>query len=215
MKIEKISESQVKFVLSKTDLSDRDIRITELAYGSEKTQELFREMLEQAFYECNFVTENIPLMIEAIPVSQESIVIIVTKVSNQKQIEDKFNLLPRSQDAHRFKFKSKGAIEPEAKTEKDNSISIFSFENLDQVTSLSLRLYTKFTGTNTLFKNEKRYYLFLKNDEPDDDISTESLDAILSEYGQKHVSTLTAKHYLDEHGEIIIADSAIKILAEY
>lgn len=59
MRIEKISENQIKFLLSKADLTERDIKITELAYGSEKTQELFREMMEQAMAECGLDRKSV------------------------------------------------------------------------------------------------------------------------------------------------------------
>ena len=41
-----------------------------------------------------------------------------------------------------------------------------------------------------------------------------SLELILKEYGQKHVSTPLAKYYLLEHGETIIAEKAVKALAK-
>ena len=43
MKIEKINENQIRCTLTKEDLADRDIKISELAYGSGKTRELFQE----------------------------------------------------------------------------------------------------------------------------------------------------------------------------
>jgi adapter protein MecA 1/2 len=94
-------------------------------------------------------------------------------------------------------------------------IYIFSFDSLDQVTNLSSRLYGRFHGTNVLYKNENRYFLLLQNDYFADGIAGDDLDAILGEYGQKHISTIIAKHYLSEHGEIIIKHPAIKVMAEY
>ncbi|HOA80297.1 MAG TPA: adaptor protein MecA, partial [Defluviitaleaceae bacterium] len=48
MKIEKISDTQIKIILNQADLKNRDIKISELAYGSKKAQELFRDMMETA-----------------------------------------------------------------------------------------------------------------------------------------------------------------------
>ena len=69
MKIEKISETQIRCTLSRQDLADRDLKLSELAYGSDKAKDLFRELMIQASYECGFEADDIPLMIEAIPVS--------------------------------------------------------------------------------------------------------------------------------------------------
>ena len=67
MKFEKISDNQIRCTLYKKDLVDRQLKISELAYGSDKANALFRDMLMQASTECDFDAENIPLMIEAIP----------------------------------------------------------------------------------------------------------------------------------------------------
>lgn len=91
MKIEKISETQIRCTLNKQDLADRDLKISELAYGSDKAKELFRELITQASYECGFEAEDIPLMIEAIPVSGDCLVLIVTKVEDPDELDTRFS----------------------------------------------------------------------------------------------------------------------------
>ena len=71
MKIEKISDNQIRCTLTRADLADRQLQLSELAYGTEKAKSLFRDMMQQAAFEFGFEAEDIPLMIEAIPVSQE------------------------------------------------------------------------------------------------------------------------------------------------
>ena len=73
MKIERISDNQIRCTLTSLDLSSRGINLAELAYGSEKARNLFREMIQQAAQEVGFEAEDIPLMVEAIPLSSESI----------------------------------------------------------------------------------------------------------------------------------------------
>ena len=48
MKIEKINENQIRCTLTREDLELHQIRLSELAYGSEKAKKLFRDMMEQA-----------------------------------------------------------------------------------------------------------------------------------------------------------------------
>ena len=43
MKIEKINENQIRCTLTKEDLDSHQIRISELAYGTEKAKRLFRD----------------------------------------------------------------------------------------------------------------------------------------------------------------------------
>ena len=88
MKIEKINENQIRCTLTKEDLADRDIKISELAYGSGKTRELFQDMMKQANDDFGFDVGDIPLMVEAIPVSPESIILVITKVENPEETEE-------------------------------------------------------------------------------------------------------------------------------
>ena len=86
--IEKINENQIRCTLTKEDLADRDIKISELAYGSGKTRELFQDMMKQANDDFGFDVGDIPLMVEAIPVSPESIILVITKVENPEETEE-------------------------------------------------------------------------------------------------------------------------------
>lgn len=68
--------------MNKADLADKQLKISELAYGSPKAKELFREMMQQASNELGFEVDDIPLMIEAIPISSDCLILIVTKVED-------------------------------------------------------------------------------------------------------------------------------------
>ena len=47
MKVERISENQLKLTLTKEDLKEREITLEDLLTPSEKTQSLFRDLMEQ------------------------------------------------------------------------------------------------------------------------------------------------------------------------
>lgn len=99
MRIEKISENQIRCTLTKEDLANRKIKISELAYGSDKAKNLFRDMMQQASFEFGFEAEDIPLVIEAIPVSSECIVLIITKVEDPEELDTRFSkFAPSVQD---------------------------------------------------------------------------------------------------------------------
>lgn len=91
MKIEKINDNQIKCTLNKSDLASRQIKLSELAYGSEKAKSLFRDMMQQASCELGFEAEDIPLMIEAIPVSGDCIVLLITKVEDPEELDTRFS----------------------------------------------------------------------------------------------------------------------------
>lgn len=91
MKLEKLSDTQIRCTLSKEDLTQRQLHLSELAYGSEKAKELFRDMMQQASVELGFEADNIPLMIEAIPISSDCLVLVVTKVEDPDELDTRFS----------------------------------------------------------------------------------------------------------------------------
>ena len=112
MKIERLNENQIRCTLNKSDLASRQLKINELAYGSDKAKELFRDMMQQASYELGFEAEDTPLMIEAIPVSSECIVLIVTKVDNPEELDTIFSRFsPSDSDDDNFDFDDIETIE--------------------------------------------------------------------------------------------------------
>ena len=213
MKIERISENQLKLTLTKDDLIERDIKLEDLISPSEKTQKLFRDIMEQALDEEDFISENTPLMVEAVPMGTDGIMIIVTKVtSKDRSAKTGADLLNQAQDMRRWKKKPMDTLEHAE--EKNSDILIYSFPELDDVIRVSLRLDGKFKGESAVYKNENKYFLVLQGDTYTAEESSEELELVLKEYGQKHVSTPLAKYYLLEHGETIIGDKAVKALAK-
>lgn len=91
MKIERISDTQIRCTLDRQDLADRDLNLSELAYGSDKAKDLFRELMVQASYECGFEADDIPLMIEAIPLAGGNLVLLVTKVEDPDELDTRFS----------------------------------------------------------------------------------------------------------------------------
>lgn len=91
MKIEKLNENQIRCTLTHADLAERHLKLSELAYGTEKAKSLFRDMMQQASFDFGFEAEDIPLMIEAIPASADSIVLIITKVEDPEELDTRFS----------------------------------------------------------------------------------------------------------------------------
>ncbi len=90
MKLERISENQIRCTLSKNDLVSRELKLSELAYGTEKAKELFNDMMTQAADELGFEADNTPLIIEAIPISGDCVILIVTKVEDPEELDARF-----------------------------------------------------------------------------------------------------------------------------
>lgn len=185
MKIEKVNENQIRCTLTREDLADRQIKLSELAYGSEKAKTLFRDMMQQASAEFGFEAEDIPLMIEAVPLSAETIMLIITKVETPEELDTRFsnfsnhtdmdepaeetadNDNPFSRDPAQEIFDLFQRIRKERDAASDSAAPVseakpttettkmFSFSSLDTAFQLSQLLKGFYTGDNALYKDEK------------------------------------------------------------
>ena len=117
MKIEKINENQIRCTLTREDLESHQVNLKELAYGSEKAKKLFRDMMQQAQIQFGFEADNIPLMIEAIPVNLDSVILIVTKVEDPEELDTRFSKFSP--------YKDNAQADPLQLDGADNIIDIF------------------------------------------------------------------------------------------
>jgi adapter protein MecA 1/2 len=199
MKIEKLNEKQIKIFLNHNDLEERNIKISELAYGSEKAQTLFKDMMEKANEECGFYVDTNRFIIEAIPSSSDSIVLIITKLSEDEDLLDRLG-------AYRNIKKSEILPQPE-----HSDICVYAFNTLDIISEVSKILISTYTGENALFKYKNIYYLVLDTSSSQ---NINTITAILNEYGEKKNASSLSKYFFIEHAETIIKDNAILVLSD-
>lgn len=240
MKIEKINDNQIRCTLTRADLADRQLKLSELAYGTEKARSLFHDMMQRAAYECGFEAEDIPLMIEAIPASADSIVLIITKVEDPEELDTRFSRFAPTTggdgDTKResASLKLEGAeellnllgkvketiaalpLEPASEEPKKKSdLRLFSFATMDSVICASQLLNRMYHGSNTLYKDNgsEMYVLAMtQSDHTDNDFSR--ICNMLSEYGSQENSSGASLAYLEEHCETIITADAVQKLAQ-
>lgn len=122
MKIEKLNDHQIRCTLTREDLATRQLNIIELAYGSEKAKSLFREMMQKAAYEFGFEANDIPIMIEAIPVSTDSLILIITKVEDPEELDTRFAKFAPGSDSGTEPAGSFSSVKPEG---ADDILNLF------------------------------------------------------------------------------------------
>lgn len=235
MRIEKINSNQIKCVLDKDELLKRHINVSELAYGSDKAQELFKDMMQQASFEFGFESDNTPLMIEAVPLSSEGIMLIITKVDNPDELEDKYTglTLPSSKS-----FKKKEDLEEDehemepalpAVTDQENHLPelvnepdrenitaffVYGFKSLDDVTNVSKVLVAYDFENDRLYRTSEapKYVLSLDTECVTKD-DCKVIRGILSEYGEVIQCRKSKLTYFDEHYDVIVEDGTIRKLS--
>ena len=99
MRIERINENSIRCILTRFDLSVRNLNLRELTYGSDKARKLFDEMMTRASDEVGFNAENTPIMIEAIPMTGNAIQIVITKVEDPEELDTRFSKFSQSRQA--------------------------------------------------------------------------------------------------------------------
>ena len=218
MKIEKVNENQIRCTLSKKDLADRQIKLSELAYGSEKAKGLFRDMIEQANYEFGFEADDIPLMIEAIPLSGEKIILQITKVEYPEELDTRFSKFSEEGEEE-DEVVSESSILPELQTEKADDISnltkMFEFQGIDQLERLAQVLDGFYEGENDLYKDvvKNRLYLLLQkgNHSPEE---FNKVCNVVCEYGIHRKYVPAKEAFLKEHGKVLLKGNALQVISE-
>ncbi|MDR1766718.1 MAG: adaptor protein MecA [Lachnospiraceae bacterium] len=239
MKIERINENQIRCTLSSLDLSDRNMNLGELAYGSEKARGLFHEMIQKAYMEVGFDVEDIPLMVEAIPMSNESVMLVITKVEDTEELDSRFSRFsPAGEDEDLYSNGFPGeylegaeqlmellaatmelgahgeAGQTPPEKEPEPAVRVFSFQDLDECILAAKGVGQPYDGRSRLYKRQdgSAYYLTVTDDSPTKQ-AFHRVCNILSEYGLKQKSEYAREAYFDEHLETIIKEQAIGALA--
>lgn len=242
MKIEKLNENQIRCTLTHADLAERHLKLSELAYGSEKAKSLFRDMMQQASYDFGFEAEDIPLMIEAIPTASDSIVLIITKVEDPEELDTRFSRFTSSEETfsslpeqfsklegaedfmnllNKVKKAVAGTSTPETEDAKDTQtvaapfqVKLFSFENIDSVIQAAELISAYFHGASTLYRDsENGMYILALSQLDHTNNEFSKVCNMLSEYGSQEKASAPVLAFLEEHCEIIISDNSIQKLA--
>ena len=232
MKIEKISENQIRCTLTRSDLAERQLQLSELAYGTEKAKSLFQDMMQQAAFEFGFEADNMPLMIEAIPASSDSIVLIITKVDDPEEIDNKFakfsasaegdnsseaNILEGAETLHNLFEKVKEKMNTTVKKAPPSTSSplrLFSFATMDDVMQAVHFLKNMYTGSNSLYKDQAAdMYILALTQSGYSEKDFNRICNMLTEYGTNEKASGMILAYLEEHCDILVANTAVQQLS--
>ncbi len=236
MKIERISDKQIRCTLYSEDLTARSINLMELAYGSNSARKLFNEMLHQASFEVGFDVSDTPIMIEAIPLANNGIVLVITKVDDPEEVDTRFaRFTPLGEDGPAFTpdllegleqiLRPENAIDANIVNTDETTGSpdetattaeyrVFSFNCLDEVIDVARVIGTRCTYYNTLYKREddSMYFLLLEYKDSDSP-HIANICNILSEYGKKVSSNYSSNSFYNEHYTIIVKEKALQELS--
>jgi len=239
MKIEKVNENQIRCTLTKQDLEARKLDLKELAYGSEKAKGLFHDMIEQANYEFGFEVNDIPLMVEAIPLPSESLILLITKVEYPEELDTRFSkfsepdeemlytpdtgatpALPPKGAADildLFKIENKETDNDKVEMKPQVAVDLtkmFEFSSMEQVERLAHVLDGFYDGQNDLYRGpDKTYFLMVhKSDHSPEEFN--KVCNMICEYAKQKQYTPAVGAYFEEHEKKILCGNAIQMMAK-
>ncbi|MFC4768871.1 adaptor protein MecA [Effusibacillus consociatus] len=197
MVVERLGNNKVRIFISYEDLEERGIDRDEIWQNGRKVQELFWDMMEQAYLEVGFEVMG-PIAVEAFTMPTEGVVVIVTQVPS----------IPEETDKNR---EEEFAADEQIITVDHSTAITFMFDDFENVLSAAKVVFSSFDLTTSLYHYKDRYFLFVNEEEMEQEDS-DALWALLYEYGTMSNVTLAV---LEEYGKLIIKDTAIETLNQY
>ena len=234
MKIERINDNQIKCTLSRSDLQDHELKLSELAFGTEKAKALFQDMMEEANERFGFEANDNPLMIEAIPVNPDCIILLITKMNHPDEIDERMNsyqdeesdggdsdsyLSHDSSQTLRQAFREmeqirrNHAVKQQA-PDKTPELAIFDFGTLDDVIAVARLIDVIHLPDSALYysRRDELYYLVIHFDEIDAAFIP-SILSTLHEFGNECQNLPAIEAYFTEHCDVILREEAVEKLA--
>ncbi len=232
MKIERIDDKTVKCFLSNEELEEYDIDYKDFVTRSDKAKEVVQEIIEQAEEEVGYKPPKYAFDLQIMMLPDEGLVLVF---SEKEPLENKngTQLLQALQEMKRV-FEEKKAeigatLEKQAREEAAKSagkkksrgkageaakpqFAIFAFRNIGRVIEYAAVLPTNLRINSTLYRMEDGtcYVYVQKGSASYERYSRACIQAM--EFAGLYAADEQKIRYLEEHGECLIREKALKKL---
>ena len=98
MEMARVSDTQIRFILDKDDLDKKDMDFKDLAFSSDKANKLFKELLSIAQVSLGFELNGEPIVVEAVPLGDGRVMLMVNKVDKDDTRHDRLARLAGLED---------------------------------------------------------------------------------------------------------------------
>lgn len=191
MRLERLTANKIKIFLTSNDLLERGLSKEDIWKDSNKWNQLFHDMLEEASEEFDVDIQG-SVAVEIFSLQAQGVVMIIT-VNEVKEDEE---------------ILYDGFIEMQVRLGGFDEL-LFEFEEFEDVIGLAKRLSTiDLLGGSLYFMND-RYYLMM---EKLDAGKNEQAACILSEYGNV---SIVSPYILAEYGKTIVQNKAVETILHY
>lgn len=225
MKIERVDDKTVKCFLSNKELEEYEIDYKDFVMRSEKAKELVQEIMETAVEEVGYKPPRFAFDLQIMMVPDEGLVLTFSEKDPLDQLDSKDgeHLVECLQEMKKILQRNKEKLQeqavqsvPEGKGAQTPEVvrpefAIFAFRNISRVVEYARVLPANLRVKSALYKMNEVYYLYLhKGTASYERYSRACIQAI--EFGALFGAEQDKVIYLQEHGECLIAEKALKKL---
>ena len=214
MKIERIDDKTVKCFLSNEELEEYDIDYKDFVTRSDKAKEVVQEIIEQAEEEVGYKPPKYAFDLQIMMLPDEGLVLVFSEKEplEEKKAEIGATLGKQAKEetennAGKNK-KAKGKAEEAAKPQ----FAIFAFRNIGRVIEYAAILPANLRINSTLYRMEDGtcYVYVQKGGASYERYSRACIQAM--EFAALYAADEQKIRYLEEHGECLIREKALKKL---
>ncbi len=230
MRIERVDDKTVKCYLSNEELEQYELDYKDFIMRSDRAKEVVHEIIEQAIEEVGYTPPKFAFDLQIMVIPEQGLILTF---SEKDPFEDKENGNEKLKDclmemkellqktkAQMGLGKAGAASGEDASGQKEEvpakparpENSVFIFDTLDQVGSLAVTLPVHLRVTSRLYIYKGRYYLYVdKGGASYERYAKACVQAM--EFGDLFTPE-SGPAFLEEHGDCIIAEKAIRKLAK-
>lgn len=198
MRMERLGQDKIRIFLTFDDLTERGIQKEDMWREIPKVHELFSEMMDQAYNELGFDASG-PLAVEVFAMPAQGMVVIVTRGKHERETESS------AEDEL-----DEEVYEMEVTLEQSEAI-IYRFRDIEDAIGAAKTLAGRLTAEGKLYRYQD-LWMFVFDPAGMESAGYHALIAVLAEYGE---ATTVTPAVLEEYGQLIIPDHAVKVLAEH
>ena len=206
MKIERINENKIKILIDDAEAREWNITPKKISQNTPEAQRMFRCAIDMARESIDFSIDGAKLFVETIPFLSDGIGMLVTRVNNDKELNEAINNCSYKGKIRRSELRN---TSEKAKRQRKY---IYRFDSFDNLCNAAGELEDRFSGYSMLYKMDDKFYLYLI---PTEAPSLCESDIILSEFAERVPNGQYIHGRLNEYGTMMIDRNAINILNEY
>lgn len=201
MKFNLLNEKKLQIIISQSDLKTRNLKKWDLVPYNPNAQALFQEILEHANEACGFeVMRDTQLMVEAYPISGDSMIMTITKLSGQEDMATVEMEHTPQRNGH--------MLQEFLDLLQQKEYVVYEMADVEDVIQVAHVLVSRYEKDSALYKGtDGTYYLVLE----DVDNLVSEVTGHLIEYA---LPTALSKAFLNEHTTCIIPEQAVNHLGK-